>query len=70
MIDNFKILLYNVIRFIIRRGDVMINLDKFGQIIASNRLSQSMTQSQLAKILLVTPQAVSKWERGESFPDI
>ncbi|MCK5457511.1 MAG: helix-turn-helix transcriptional regulator [Melioribacteraceae bacterium] len=48
----------------------MINLNKFGQIIASRRLTQNMTQGQLAEILLVTPQAVSKWERGESFPDI
>jgi len=48
----------------------MINLNKFGQIIASERLSKNMTQSQLSKILLVTPQAISKWERGECFPDI
>jgi len=48
----------------------MIDLNKFGQIIASKRLSRNMTQSQLSKILLVTPQAISKWERGESFPDI
>lgn len=48
----------------------MINLHKFGQIIASERLSRNMTQSQLSKILLVTPQAISKWERGECFPDI
>ena len=48
----------------------MINLNKFGQIIASRRLSENMTQSQLSKKLFVTPQAISKWERGESFPDI
>ena len=48
----------------------MIDLNKFGEIIASRRLAKNMTQSQLSKILLVTPQAISKWERGESFPDI
>ena len=29
-----------------------------------------MSQSGLAEILLVTPQAVSKWERGIALPDI
>lgn len=29
-----------------------------------------MSQSGLAKILNVTPQAVSKWERGIALPDI
>ena len=48
----------------------MINLQKFGKIIASKRLEKNMTQSELAKILFITPQAVSKWERGECFPDI
>lgn len=48
----------------------MICLDTFGEIIANNRLSNNLTQSQLAEVLMVTPQAISKWERGSSFPDI
>ena len=30
----------------------------------------NMTQSELAKKLHITDKAVSKWERGLSFPDI
>jgi uncharacterized protein YjbI with pentapeptide repeats/DNA-binding XRE family transcriptional regulator len=30
----------------------------------------SLSQAQLAKLLFISPQAVGKWERGESFPDI
>ncbi len=48
----------------------MIDLEKFGNIICKERLSRNLTQSNLAQTLLVTPQAVSKWERGDSFPDI
>lgn len=34
------------------------------------RKKQRMTQLELSEYLFVTHQAVSKWERGESFPDI
>ncbi|MGN1419167.1 MAG: helix-turn-helix domain-containing protein [Acutalibacteraceae bacterium] len=41
-----------------------------GDKIKALRKSKKITQEQLAKILNITPQAVSKWERGLSLPDI
>jgi uncharacterized protein YjbI with pentapeptide repeats/DNA-binding XRE family transcriptional regulator len=41
-----------------------------GERIAVRRKFFNMTQTQLSDRLAVTPQAVSKWERGESLPDI
>ena len=38
--------------------------------IAEGRKNKGLSQSQFAKLLSVTPQAVGKWERGESLPDI
>ena len=36
----------------------------------SLRLEKNITQDALAGHLGITPQSVSKWERGEGFPDI
>lgn len=41
----------------------------YGEKISHLRKSNGMTQEDLGKILNVTYQAVSKWERGESLPD-
>ena len=41
---------------------------KFSQNLAKYRKKAGLTQSQLASVLMVTPQAVSKWEKG-SYPD-
>lgn len=41
-----------------------------GQFIASERKKKNMTQKNLADKLYVTDRAVSKWERGLSYPDI
>lgn len=41
-----------------------------GAFIAENRRRRHLTQQQLAQMLHVTDKAVSKWERGLSYPDV
>lgn len=47
-----------------------MDMHAFGQFIAENRRTRGLTQLQLAEALHVTDKAVSKWERGLSFPDV
>ena len=43
---------------------------KFGQFIKYNRINKGLTQKELADLLFIDVTAVSKWERGVSYPDI
>lgn len=43
---------------------------RIGGFIAENRKRQGLTQRELAQKLHVTDKAVSKWERGLSYPDV
>lgn len=47
-----------------------MNQEKIGKFIASLRKNKKMTQGQLAEKMGVSINAVSKWERGLSFPDV
>lgn len=42
----------------------------FGKFVIRKRKEKGLTQRELAEKLYVTESAVSKWERGISYPDI
>ena len=44
--------------------------EMLGRFIAQRRKERNMTQRELAEKLHVTDKAVSKWERGLSYPDV
>ncbi|MCL2797203.1 MAG: pentapeptide repeat-containing protein [Firmicutes bacterium] len=48
----------------------MLNAMVLGERIAIARKGANLSQTELAASLSVSPQAVSKWERGESLPDV
>ena len=45
-------------------------METLGKRISENRKAKNIKQEELAEILLVSPQAVSKWENNISCPDI
>ena len=47
-----------------------MNQDKTGKFIAKLRKEKNMTQEELSEKMGVSINAVSKWERGISFPDV
>jgi transcriptional regulator with XRE-family HTH domain len=47
----------------------MINMERTAARISGLRKARGMTQAELAARLMVSPQAVSKWETGQSLPD-
>ncbi|AEA45730.1 pentapeptide repeat-containing protein [Fluviicola taffensis] len=48
----------------------MLSTKIIGQRIADARKKTTISQAQLSERLFISPQAVGKWERGESMPDI
>lgn len=48
----------------------MLSVLEIGEKISVARKIKNLSQAQLAELLAVSPQAVGKWERGESMPDI
>lgn len=54
----------------VNEGGVFMNKTEFGSYIKESRLKKNYTQKQLADLLFIDVSAVSKWERGISFPDI
>lgn len=48
----------------------MLNSKSIGNKIAEARKNNNLSQAELAQQVSISPQAVGKWERGESMPDI
>lgn len=48
----------------------MLNSKSIGNKIATARKNINLSQAELAQQVSISPQAVGKWERGESMPDI
>lgn len=48
----------------------MLNAKTIGNKIATARKNANLSQAELAQQVSISPQAVGKWERGESLPDI
>jgi transcriptional regulator with XRE-family HTH domain len=48
----------------------MLNSTSIGNKIAEARKKNNLSQAELAQQVSISPQAVGKWERGESMPDI
>jgi uncharacterized protein YjbI with pentapeptide repeats len=49
---------------------MMLNSKSIGNKIAEARKKYNLSQAELAQQVSISPQAVGKWERGESMPDI
>lgn len=48
----------------------MVDNQKIGEFITACRKEKNLTQKQLGELVHVSDKAVSKWEKGRSFPDI
>lgn len=67
----FSFIVATVIIYLnLKNGGKTMNIEKVGEQIAILRKSKGITQSELGERIGVSFQAVSKWERGETLPDI
>ncbi len=48
---------------------LMLYYNEIGKKIRKERIKRNLTQDDLAEILFVTRQAISKWENGKTLPD-
>ena len=53
-----------------KRKELLKIMETLGKRISENRKAKNIKQDELAEMLLVSPQAVSKWENDISCPDI
>jgi len=51
-------------------NNAIMDISIIGKQIIKGRKAKNLSQLQFAELLNVTPQAVGKWERSESLPDI
>ncbi len=54
---------------LLKGGKIMSNNYKIGKFIQSQRKELGLTQNNLSGMLSISPQAISKWETGETLPD-
>lgn len=54
----------------LKKGGKIMNIRKIGEQISELRKAKGLTQNELGERVGVSFQAVSKWERGETLPDI
>lgn len=53
-----------------REGANLMNKEKTGKMIRQARIDKGYTQSELGDLIGVSNKAISRWENGETFPDI
>ena len=47
-----------------------MDVKNIGSFLRQSRINKKLTQANIADMLGISPQAISKWERGENMPDI
>ena len=71
IIRLFSFIVTTVIMYLnLKNGGKVMNIKKVGEQIAVLRKAKGLTQSELGERIGVSFQAVSKWERGETLPDV